>query len=83
VGRGVYPASLLRSVRIGRERSGRAMDVFRELYEKSSREATDLWQAIGELKAHANPEGRIAKDFGHTADQRLAEIWKILQSLKP
>jgi hypothetical protein len=59
------------------------VDVFRDMYEDLHRDHVKLWESVGEMMAQANPEGMIATRFGHTAEQRLDEIWKILQSLKP
>lgn len=42
-----------------------------------------LWRKIGELKALANPEGYIAKSLGEPPEQRLDEIWKLLQTIQP
>lgn len=42
-----------------------------------------LWRTIGEIRALAKPDGFIAKDLGHTAEKRIAEIWKLLQTINP
>lgn len=45
--------------------------------------AADLWRKIGALRALADPNGFIAKKMGDTAEERLRQIWEVLQTIQP
>lgn len=43
----------------------------------------ELLRSLGELDGLANPDGYMAQKSGLTADERLAEIWNVLQRIGP
>lgn len=43
----------------------------------------DLWRKIGAISSLADPNGFIAVKLGVPAEERLAEIWEVLQSIQP
>jgi hypothetical protein len=42
-----------------------------------------LWRSIGEISALANPDGFIATRLRQSAEQRISQIWEILQTIQP
>lgn len=42
-----------------------------------------LWKAVGAIQAYAKPDGPIATESGMTPEQRLEQIWAVVQDLEP